>query len=234
MSLKAKGLLSLLLSQPDGWKISVERLVEFSIDGKAAVGTAIDELVRAGYIRKEQIHGERGLFTGYNYTVTEKPNDHPFPENRKMDAPFTDFPFTDNREMDTLLDNNINTIPPIAPQGAARKKKAQKGAKEAKKAPDWKPERFEKFWLAYPVGKSKQAAIKAWDKLRPDDALLETMAKALKKQMASAEWQRGIGIPYASTWINQRRWEDEDRAAIQQAPADEPEEDDEREELEAW
>ena len=37
------------------------------------------------------------------------------------------------------------------------------------------------------------------------------MARALKRQMASEEWQRGIGIPYASTWLNNRRWEDEDK-----------------------
>ena len=30
--------------------------------------------------------------------------------------------------------------------------------------------------------------------------------------MKSEEWQRGIGIPYASTWLNNRRWEDEDKS----------------------
>ena len=34
------------------------------------------------------------------------------------------------------------------------------------------------------------------------------MANALVRQLESAEWQRGIGIPYASTWLNGRRWED--------------------------
>ena len=44
------------------------------------------------------------------------------------------------------------------------------------------------------------------------DELLEAMGHALVRQMASEEWQRGVGIPYLSTWLNQRRWEDEDRA----------------------
>ena len=35
------------------------------------------------------------------------------------------------------------------------------------------------------------------------------MAKGLKKAMASEEWQRGIGIPHASTWLNKQRWTDE-------------------------
>ena len=75
----------------------------------------------------------------------------------------------------------------------------------------------------YPVKKSKQAAIRAWDSLRPDDRLLAVMGHALQRQLASPEWQRktreedGQGIPYPASWINGRRWEDEakpDRAAM--------------------
>lgn len=69
----------------------------------------------------------------------------------------------------------------------------------------------------YPVKKSKQAAIRAWDSLHPDDRLLAVMGHALQRQLASPEWQRkireeaGQGIPYPATWINGRRWEDEDK-----------------------
>ena len=67
----------------------------------------------------------------------------------------------------------------------------------------------------YPVKKSKQAAIRAWDSLRPDDKLLSVMGQALRRQLAGPEWQAkireagGQGIPYPATWINGRRWEDE-------------------------
>ena len=91
-----------------------------------------------------------------------------------------------------------------------KKEKINKKEK-ATTAPEWKPERFELFWKAYPRGENKQGAIRAWDKLRPDDDLLRAMAMALKRQMATEDWQRGIGIPHASTWLNQRRWEDEQR-----------------------
>lgn len=69
----------------------------------------------------------------------------------------------------------------------------------------------------YPLKKSKQAAIRAWDLLRPDDKLLAMMGHALRRQLSSPEWQRkirdedGQGIPYPATWLNGRRWEDEDR-----------------------
>lgn len=69
----------------------------------------------------------------------------------------------------------------------------------------------------YPVKKSKQAAIRAWDSLHPDDMLLAVMGHALQRQLAGPEWRRkiceegGQGIPYPATWLNGRRWEDEDQ-----------------------
>ena len=38
--------------------------------------------------------------------------------------------------------------------------------REPKAAPDWKPERFARFWESYPRGEDKQAAIREWDKLQ--------------------------------------------------------------------
>ena len=98
-----------------------------------------------------------------------------------------------------IENNNIKINPPISPKGERRKTSE----------PQWMPERFDAFWLAYPRGEKKQAAVAAWDKLHADEGLLNLMATGLKRQLESEEWQRGIGIPYASTWINQRRWEDE-------------------------
>ena len=74
----------------------------------------------------------------------------------------------------------------------------------------WKPERFEGLWNFYPHSErgGKQAAIKAWDKLKPDDRTISLMGQGLKFDMAGDRWQRGIGIPNVSTYLNQRRWED--------------------------
>lgn len=106
--------------------------------------------------------------------------------------------------------NSLSNIPPIVPhEGDKPNRKKQRKQSEPKKAPDWKPNRFEDFWKAYPCGQSKQAAIRAWDKLKPDETLLKIMARGLQRAMNSRKWQDGIGIPYASTWLNQRRWEDE-------------------------
>lgn len=228
LSLKAKGLLSLLLSNDDGYRITIEGLAASSVDGKAAVRTALEELTAAGYVSRMQTHGEGGSFSGYEYTVTEIPGASPSSENRTMaGAPSCDFPAMENR---TLINTKKKNNTPYSPPEGGERAKAKR---EPKKAPDWKPERFDRFWAAYPNGKAKQKAIAAWDKLHADEETLTAMAAGLKKQLASEMWQRGIGIPYASTWLNQRRWEDEERETPAAVPAEEPEED-EQEELEAW
>lgn len=77
-----------------------------------------------------------------------------------------------------------------------------------KTVPVHKPDRFEKFWALYPGGGSRQRAAEAWDKLAPDDDLIAQMGAALQRQMDSPMWRKGVGIPYASTWLNGRRWTD--------------------------
>lgn len=93
----------------------------------------------------------------------------------------------------------------------AVKEKKDKKEKKDPSAPSWKPERFEAFWTYYRThgrGEDRQGAAKAWDKLKPDDSLVDTMARALQEQVRSEDWQRGIGIPYAKTWLNNARWKD--------------------------
>lgn len=115
-------------------------------------------------------------------------------------------------------DNKQTDNPPKSPQGGDAPS-SKKRRREPKAAPDWKPERFEGFWRMYPVKKSKQAAIRAWDSLRPDDGLLAVMGRALQRQLASEDWRRGFGVPYPATWLNGQRWEDEDNPARKTAPA---------------
>lgn len=104
---------------------------------------------------------------------------------------------------------------PLTPQGGKVCKK-----RVHKDGPDWKPERFAGLWSYYPAKgrKNKQRAIQAWDKLKPDDALIDTMARALAKLKATEEWQRDIGIPHVATWLNGERWHDADELDIPDGP----------------
>lgn len=101
--------------------------------------------------------------------------------------------------------NRFNNTPYIPQRGCGVRKR-----KTPRNAPDWKPERFGGFWQFYPQKgrKNRQAAMDAWDKLRPDDRLVDTIALALVKLKGTDDWKRGIGIPHASTFLNQSRWLD--------------------------
>ena len=101
------------------------------------------------------------------------------------------------------INNITKQEPPIVPQGGRRRKDIHKDA------PDWEAERFAKLWSWYPHDKrgNKQRAIRAWDALHPDADLIDTMAKALEAQSRTDEWERGVGIPHLSTYLNGYGWE---------------------------
>lgn len=225
LSLKAIGLLSKILRLPDDWDYTLEGLARICKEGKDAIRSAIVELERAGYIERRQTHAADGSFAGNEYIVHEAPvdadaapsSDNPTTVSPSSGNPLTGYPSTGNpTQPNTISTKYLDTNTPLTPQSGRRATKKEQGLE-----PAWKPERFEAFWRYYPRGESKRTAIAAWDKLKPDDALIDDIARALKRQMASEEWQRGVGIPYAATYLNQRRWEDRDDRA--RAPADQPE-----------
>lgn len=69
-------------------------------------------------------------------------------------------------------------------------------------------ESFLKFWDKFPKKVGKGAAEKAWQKMKPD---LNVVLVSLEKQKQSEQWrtEKGKYIPHPSTWLNQKRWEDE-------------------------
>lgn len=73
MSLKAKGLLSLMLSLPDDWDYSIAGLVSLSKDGKDSVTAALDELERFGYLSRVMRKNDKGQYAGCEYTVHDIP-----------------------------------------------------------------------------------------------------------------------------------------------------------------
>ena len=225
LSLKAKGLLSMLLSLPDDWEISIRGLASIVTDGVGAVQTGINELIEAGYIVRRRQHAESGAFAGFEYIIHEIP---PCTENPYTADPYTGKPYTENPAQSSK--DKLSTIPPIVPhegdggplpEGEAREggdvsesdtPPKRKRRRSTKSVPDYEPELFERFWAAYPRGEDRQGAVAEWDSLRPDRETMMAMSRALVRQKASEEWQRGIGIPYAVRWLRRRRWEDEIKA----------------------
>lgn len=99
MSLKAKGLLSLMLSLPDDWDYSIAGLVTLSKDGKDSVMGALNELENFGYLVRTKLIDKNGRFAGYDYDIFEKPN----MEKSNADEPYSGKP---NTEKPTQLNTN--------------------------------------------------------------------------------------------------------------------------------
>ncbi len=67
---------------------------------------------------------------------------------------------------------------------------------------------FVEFFAAFPRRTARAAAVKAWKKINPDADLIASIMAAVKNQMNSDQWKRGV-YPHPATWLNGRRWEDE-------------------------
>lgn len=97
ISLKAKGLLGLMLSLPSNWDYSVNGLVAIVKENKAAVQTALKELEEHKYLKRTRVQDETGRFD-YIYDIYEKPYDKlPCTENRCTDIQCTEVRCTENQ-----------------------------------------------------------------------------------------------------------------------------------------
>ena len=189
---------------------------------KGTVSELLAELEDHGYIMINVLRDERGQVTERRLYITDaglmrlppvsRNTAPPIPKN--PDTPIRknpDTPIPKNRNTPQYKNDNILEQPPYNPPKGGRRRSV-----EHKDAPDWKPEEFERLWKWYPTGETprpaprgnKQRAIRAWDKLHPDDDLIATIAEALARQAATEQWQRGVGIPHLSTYLNGYGWEE--------------------------
>ena len=97
MTLRAKGLLSLMLSLPDDWDYSIAGLCTLSKDGRDSVMIALKELESFGYLVRIKTTDEKGHFSGYDYNVYEEPQTgKPLTEAPCSENPNTGKPNTEN------------------------------------------------------------------------------------------------------------------------------------------
>lgn len=97
ISLKAKGLLGLMLSLPSNWDYSINGLVAIVKENKAAVQTALKELEEHKYLKRTRVQDETGRFD-YIYDIYEKPYDKlPWTENQCTDIQCTENRCTENQ-----------------------------------------------------------------------------------------------------------------------------------------
>lgn len=100
LSLKAKGLLSMMLSLPDGWGYSVEGLAKLSSDGRDSVMATLRELERFNYLKRSRVRNESGKLGEAIYDIYERP----LTEKPKLENPTLVKPTLENP---TLLNTKV-------------------------------------------------------------------------------------------------------------------------------
>jgi len=104
LSARAKGIYYYIATLPPDWKLQLQELESHFTEGRTAISTALNELIRAGYIVRQQQRNEKGIIIGTTYIVNWTVNDI---GNQLTEKPFMDKPFMANQQ---LLNTNKQNI----------------------------------------------------------------------------------------------------------------------------
>ena len=108
LSLKSKGLLSMMLSLPEDWNYTTRGLAKICKEGVDAIGNALRELEAAGYIVRHQMRDRQGRISDTEYVIYEQPQpkapDTPQPDTA---SPDTEKPYLDSPDTEKPAELNI-------------------------------------------------------------------------------------------------------------------------------
>ena len=199
LSLKAKGVMSLMLSLPEGWDYTVAGLATLSKDGLDSVRSALKELEREGYLKMKRERDEKGKLGKASYVLSEIPIvENPILENPRLENPILEkptqlntYPLSTNtsstKESITEADASEDAQKPKKPQSRKEKepdafdvsspklKEALKGFADSRKA------------LHKPLTlRAKRLTLEKLEKLAPHN---EVKQVAILNQSVERGWQ---------------------------------------------
>ena len=219
MSLKAKGLLSLMLSLPDSWDYSIAGLVAICKENETAVKSTLNELKKFGYLvvtKKMPNETESGRYE-YEYNIYERPQEKQPEETQDVEKqgienlPLEILPIENQGQLNTnqSITNELNTDELNNNNNLSLE------------------EEFELLWKLYPRKIGKDKALQYYIKAR----------KSTKKPTTFEQVEQGIlnycaeikakktetqYIKHGSTWFNNKAWNDEyDIAPVEQQKTEE-------------
>ncbi len=109
LSLKAKGLLSQMLSLPEDWDYTLQGLAQINKESIDAIREAVRELERAGYIKRSRERDGRGCLRGTVYTIYEQPHAEPTPEEPTQEKPTLEKPMLEKPTLENPTQLNTKS-----------------------------------------------------------------------------------------------------------------------------
>lgn len=200
MSLKAKGLLSLMLSLPNTWDYSIAGLCAICVEKESAIKSTLDELKEFGYLRvtkKYPNETESGRIE-YIYDIFETP------QNQELEK---------QEEVKQGAENLCLEHQGVENQGQSNTNKSntnKSNTKELKTKEDISTE-FETLWKMYPRKLGKPKALKAYTKARKSGVTFEQVKEGIENYLKQIKAQNtGMEfIKHGSTWFGNECWNDE-------------------------
>jgi hypothetical protein len=184
LSLKAKGLLIYFLSHEVGYVITLGQIERETADGRAAIRSAISELIEAGYLDTEMTKDGRGYNAGLAYTL----------KNPECENPTLDNPTLDNR--------TAYRKQPL------REDKQTKKFSDSANTPIHLEVEFETFYGFYPRKVKPLEAKKAFLKARKSVSF-EVLLAAVQKLAFDPNLPDKQFIPHPASWLNAGGWDSE-------------------------
>ena len=142
LSLKAKGLLSLMLSLPENWDYTMKGLARICKDGIDSISGGIRELEAHGYLIRARVRGANGQLGSIEYTILEQPEapsptqekpirENPVQANPMLDAPIQENPAQLNtKEQNKELSITEGSSPILSSPPAPRERTGQDGMRK--------------------------------------------------------------------------------------------------------
>lgn len=174
------------------------------------------ELVDAGMVRTYEVDRSTfGYIPKFRQRLQRSTLRHPKPPvelfNDDFDVKEKFLKINENRTNPTVGQRGSNGGPtgfqPLANGGPTSEVK--RSEEKRRTTLSGEPDGFAAFWTIYPRREAKQAAIKAFRSLAPSPDLQTEILANVKARAGSDQWQRGF-IPLPASYLNGRRWEDED------------------------
>lgn len=204
MSLKAKGLLSVMLSLPEDWDYSIAGLVAISLENESAIRSAMSELKKFGYLEVIKLmpdESKNGRID-YIYNIYEKPKQ----EDKKQDIENLHLENQHLENLDVENQVQLNT----KEQRTKKQSTKELNTKNICIKDDLKNE-FEMLWKEYPNKQGKEKAFKSYVKVRTKEKVdLSDIVNGLKRYLVYCKQNKDWYSPKnGSTWFNQYSWNDE-------------------------
>ena len=168
------------------------------------ISAALDELAKKGLIIIYQVKGDRYL--KYPDFLEKQPKLLSYREGISEIPDLTDnSSIIEYKDLDLELELELERRNHVI----VFSRKNNSGVNQELKKQ--REESFLVFYKAYPKKMNKKEALARWIKAKLPD--MEVILNAIEQQKKTEQWQKDNGkyIPYPSTWINQERWNDENR-----------------------